>query len=386
MRYRRSLVALSMALMLGLSLALSACGGGSSSTTAGSTTASETKTSAKPVSSQAVSEAEAVLKPYIGHPSPFPVTQKLKEIPRGSKVIYVNCGAAYCSLIYQLLQPAAKMLGLELSEIKAGSAANTVSAAFDSVVAQKPDAVVVLSENLELWSRQLKELQEAGTVIVTSGITGAEDVGIEAPQTTEKNNALVSKLLASYVMTEMNPEANVVVYRPPELPFAVEITQIFSEELERICPACSVRTTDIPVAEDGSTAPNTIVSDLQANPETTLAVFPSGETEFGLPAALETAGIEIETLGFGPGPTNLQYIKEGKETVALGVDTPVLAWTLADLVARQLVGQKAVGLEAEGISVYQFLKKEDLPPDVSQGWTGYPDFAERFAKLWGVEG
>ncbi len=36
--------------------------------------------------------------------------------------------------------------------------------------------------------------------------------------------------------------------------------------------------------------------------------------------------------------------------------------------------------------VAQFLTKEDVQYDVSKGWTGYPEFAEMFAELWGVKG
>jgi ribose transport system substrate-binding protein len=51
-----------------------------------------------------------------------------------------------------------------------------------------------------------------------------------------------------------------------------------------------------------------------------------------------------------------------------------------------MVGQELTGDEAKGISPLQFLKQEDITFDPSKGWTGYPDFAQRFAKLWGVGG
>ena len=62
----------------------------------------------------------------------------------------------------------------------------------------------------------------------------------------------------------------------------------------------------------------------------------------------------------------------------------MLAWTVVDAAARQLVGQTLVGPEAEGLSAYQFLTQDDITFDPSKGWTGYPDFAERFTKLWGT--
>lgn len=87
-------------------------------------------------------------------------------------------------------------------------------------------------------------------------------------------------------------------------------------------------------------------------------------------------------MGASPGPTNLQCVKEGKETAALAVDLPALAWTVLDVALRQVAGLDITGLEAEGIADYQFLTQPDITFDPSKGWTGYPDFAERFAKLW----
>ena len=76
----------------------------------------------------------------------------------------------------------------------------------------------------------------------------------------------------------------------------------------------------------------------------------------------------------------------GKSTAVLGFDLPVLTWTLLDQAAREIAGQELTGPEAEGLGVLQFLRKEDVQYDVSKGWSGYPEFAEMFAKLWGVKG
>ena len=98
----------------------------------------------------------------------------------------------------------------------------------------------------------------------------------------------------------------------------------------------------------------------------------------------QAAGIEIETLGFAPTPTNLQYLKEGKETAGLADDIAVAAWSQLDQAARELTGQKLTGPEAKAANVLQFLTQKDITFDPSKGWSGYPEFAERFAKLWGA--
>lgn len=391
---RSAIVAL---FMFVLALGLAACGGGSSSSSGSTTTGSETSEEAAGGEAETTSAesgggaaaAHKLVDSYIGKPSPFPVTEKLKSVPKGDEVDYVDCGTPICALFWELLQPAAQTMGVKLERVKAGSAANTVTSAFDTVIAKEPAAVIVGSVTMELWSKQLKELQEKEIPVVTTGISDAEEYGVEAPQASNHNSEKSGDLMAAYTVAEMGKKdegSNIVFYETPELSFTTILQEAFTAEVEKLCPSCSVRVAQIGIEELGNTAPDTVVSDLQANPETEVAVFGTAEVEAGLPTALKSAGIEVETLGSSPGPTELQYLKEGKVTAMLGFDLPVLTWGLLDQAAREIAGQELSGLQAEGLGVFQFLKKEDVQYDVSKGWTGYPKFAEMFAELWGVKG
>ena len=61
-----------------------------------------------------------------------------------------------------------------------------------------------------------------------------------------------------------------------------------------------------------------------------------------------------------------------------------MLWSQVDALARLMSGQEQTAGEAEGLPPIQILTaKDDFDP--KQLWTGYPDFAERFAKLWGAE-
>lgn len=384
---RAALVGLAL---LVAALVLTACGSSGSSSSSESETSkgeesNDTPTTTSDQSSSGVAMAKKAIAPYIGQPTPFPVTEKLKGIPTGSTVAFVDCGTPICALYFELMVPAAQAMGLKLTRVKAGASASTVSSAFDSVVASEPDAVVVPGINPELFSKQLKELQEKNVPIITVGIVNAEEFGIEHPLGGklgfEENGARV----ADYVTAEFGTDSTIAIYEVPELPFGKVFSAAFEERLEEVCPECATRTVQIPIATIGNTAPQQIVSDLQANPETTVAVFPADETETGLPAALQAAGLKVKTIGEAPTPTNLQYLKEGKATAALGVDVPTLAWTLVDEAARGIIGQPLTGAEAKGNAVVeQFLTGKDIG-NPKMGWSGYPDFAERFAKLWSLE-
>jgi ribose transport system substrate-binding protein len=366
---------------LALAFGLAACGSSKSSSTSSSSTSSSAGTSTSASSSNKAA-AESAVKQYIGQPSPFPVTEPLKSVKKGATVAFMDCGTSICGLFWQLLQPAAKTMGVKLTRYKAGSAANTVTQAYDSALAAKPDAVIAAAIDVELWKSQLKKFQAANIPVVTTGILGTRKYGIKAAQAAESASDLEGKLMADYTAAKFSDAKKIAVYDVPELSFTRLVTQGYQTELKKVCSDCSVRVTHVPVATLGTTAPTRVVSDLQANSGTDLAVFSIDEIESGLPAALQSAGIKVKTLGNSPSPTQLEYVKEGKETAVLAVDLPVLGWTLLDQAARQMAGQALTGDEAKGISPVQFLTQPDIKFDPSKGWTGYPDFGQRFAKLW----
>lgn len=388
-RVTRGLVGAALLTLLA-ALALSACGGGGSSSSGSTEPApeseekSETTTASEGDGGDAMAEAKKIIAPYIGHPSAFPVTEKLNKVPKGAKIAYPDCGNPVCALFYELLQPAAQTMGVSVERVKAGETANGVASAFETIVSQEPDAVITPAIPIELWTKQLKELQADEIPVVTAGIANTEEYGIETAQASNAYAEEAATLMANYVVSEMNPEANVVITYTPEVSTTTLLTDKFIEELEAICPDCSAEKLAIKAEEDGTTAPNTEVSYLQSHPDANLMVFSSDEMSNGAPQAFQAAGIDIETLGAAPGPVNLQYIKEGKQTAALATDLPVLIWTLLDQAAREMTGQELTGPEAEGLVDLQFLTQKDITFDPSKGWTGYPDFAERFAKLWGA--
>lgn len=374
--------AVELAAVVGSVLTLTACG--SSSTT--NSTSSSTGAAASGASSGStdVAAARKAIASYIGKPSPFPVTDKLQKVPTGASIATVDSGTPVSSLLNQILGAAAKTMGVKKQRFAAGQAATTTSAAFDSVIAKKPDAVLANGINIELWAKQLKTLQAAKVPVVGSAVLDGKKYGLDVTQASENESQRSGKIMADYVVAKMNPKAKVVVYDVPEIQLIGLIANAFTGELKRICPACSVRRVQVPAATIANKAPSTIVSDLQAHSDTNVAVFADDEVQIGLPDALKKAGIKIPTLGFAPTPTNLQYLKDGKETAALASDLPVLAWTQLDQVAREVTGQKLSGPEAQGLGVVQFLTRKDITFNPKMGWTGYPDFAARFKKLWGV--
>lgn len=334
-----------------------------------------------------VAGARDFIAPFVGQPSDFPVTEPLDERPaKGTRVAFLDVGTPTSAFQWDLIQPAAKTMGFDIYQVRAGAGAEGISSALDTIVEQMPEGMIFLATDPTLFSRQLEQLREGGTTVVTGGIVNGKEFGFETVQFGRSDAIRLGENLVAWALARSDGEArNVVFYTVPELEFASVAASGAMSKMEELCPDCTLRVVDIPLAEVGRGATERVVSDLQANPDTDFALFATDEIELGLPAALQTAGIDIPTIGAGATPGNLEAIKQGQQDASLGSDTPTLMWTIIDQLAREMAGQELAGPEAEGTIVLQFLTEEDITFDPSTGWTGYPDFAERFAKLWGVE-
>jgi ribose transport system substrate-binding protein len=374
-------------------VAIGACGGGGSSSSSSTTeTTSEGGGSTEGGSgteggSADVAAAEKAVAEYTGKPSPFPVDEPLKEkMPSDTKILYMQCGSPICQLQWAMVEAAGKAMGVETKQIKAGSQASEIANAFDTAVAEEPDAVLVPAIEPSLFRTQLEELQENGVTVVTSGVVDPQEYGIEYADFSRPSVENTGKLLAAKAVAQKGDEADIAYYAVPELAFIGVQQEAFEAEMENLCPECSVRVIDIPLSTVGNTAPNRIVSDLQQNPDTNMAIFSTNEMAEGLPAAMKTAGIEdVETWGFGSTPANLQDIKEGNLTGALENDLPVDVWTYVDEAARGILGQElspAEKTEEPPVPDVQFLEQKDITFNPEHGWTGYPEYEEKFTELW----
>lgn len=368
-RYRPFLTI--VAALTAAALLLSSCS--DDSTTAGSAEAD-------------VAAATEALAAYTGQPTVFPVEEPLKRtFPVGAKFAYLQCGAPSCALLSGILTEAANALGVELVVVKAGSSVNEQQSAAESVIALDPIAVLVNGIEPSAIGKQLKELTSSGVVVGTMATTGTEEFGVQAPITGDEPVKIFSNLLAEYVLAHRGGKANVVFYNIPEAPFSRIGLAAFKARMDELCPDCKVRTTDIPITSIGTKAPSDIVSDLQRNPQTNVAVFPTLAAATGLPAALKTAGIDVDVVGAAPLPGNLQDLKDGGITAAIGLDLGVMAWMTVDAVARVASGQPLTAAEEIGLPPIQVLEQKDVTFDPANGFSAFPDYADLFAQVWSTQ-
>lgn len=333
-------------------------------------------------SGAAIPAAAKKVEQYSSAPTAFPVTARLaRTLPPGTTFALLTCATPVCALQGQILKGAAASLGVKLQLVNGGSSASSLQAAMSSIIELRPSAVLVPPVEPAAIRAQLDKLHATGTPIVSVGMVGVGDYPVDANLLGDENHALVGQLLADWAMSQVGEGGKFVFYNIPELSFSAVIRTGFKKEVESLCGSCSVRVTDVPIADIGTKAPDLIVSDLQRNPDTDVAVFATSETSTGLPAALKVAGIHIKTVGYGPSPGGLQDIKSGGITAGLAIDFGLAWWTQADIAARLVAGEKIPTGEG-AIGAMQFLTADDITFDPTRGWAAFPDFADRFTKLW----
>ncbi len=370
---------LAACLILVAAAVIAACGSGSSSS---SSSSSGSSGGGKSSGTANVVAAKAAVAQYSGHPSPFPVDQPLKKRPTGQTFAYLQCSTPVCGTFSQLLAPTQQLLGYKLNIVKAGASASSLQSAMGSIISEKPNGVLLTAVNPEQFSNKLQQLVQAKVPTAANGIMNPQAFGIGAGMFTRSLSVLSGKLLADWVVSRHGSQSNAVFYTTPELDFSAFVEQGFRQEMTRLCPSCTVRYVPIPVATVGNTAPQTVANDLQSHPDTKTVVFASAETATGLPAALKASGIHVETTGFAPDPTVVQYIKDGQFTSGLGLDLAIMIWTQTDALARLTTGQPLTAGEKAGDVPIEFLYQNNLTGNLSHGWAAYPDFPARFAKIW----
>ena len=336
-----------------------------------------------------VAAAQESIEPLTQAPSEFPITEPLEARPEpGTTVAFLDNGTQTGATFYGHLSDAAEVLGVELQRAQTGRAPQEINATLNTVVETSPDAVIDLAIDPALFTPQLEALQEAGAVVVPVAIVNGEDFGFDDSQTISGSAGSASSgaAMASALLAKTDGEAtNIAIYRIPELAFTPLLVEGAEERIAEQCPDCEVRVVDIPITEVGSTAARTIVSDLQAHPETEGFLVATDELQNGLPAAMDVAGLDVPGIGYAPSPVNFQQIADGQQLGTLARDLQMLAWLTMDQVARGLAGQEqdySDIVTEVGPAIAQIVTVDNVPSDPTVGYEAFDDLEEQFARLW----
>ncbi|MDH6626182.1 ABC-type sugar transport system substrate-binding protein [Streptomyces sp. LBL] len=357
-------------------LALTACG-------AETTPAADT---AKAAASDApgLTAARNALRTYSQRPDKIPVTQPVgKKIPAGKKIDFILCGVQSCNDLADFFTAAADQLDWKVKQISTQGTPESVQAAYETALRDKPDAVVASGFPRAVYAKQLAQLKAAGIPVIQSNADDVVGDGIELLKNGPKEVGVQGEMLASWVVSDSGAQADTVYFDLPAYTILKPVKDSFAAKYKQWCPGCALDTVDVPITSIGKDIPDRVVSYVRSHPKVTHIVFSLGLLNVGVPAALKTAGITGKHIAVNVGDAqNYQYIHSGLSDGAMALNSHETAWLQADALARRFTGQ-SMDVDQKAVLPNMLITKDNL----SFALGDFPlvkDYQAQFEALWGL--
>lgn len=386
-------------------MVIAACGSDDDSSSGGSdTTAGAVTTEAAGTDTTVAGEADGGRAAAAARVEAFrqPVTALSLTTPikmeAGKKLFYVQCSVAACSEIAVGLEAAAEAAGWEYETASHQDTPETVASAFDAAIAAKPDVVMSSGNPREWFAPQLATLEEQNIPVVAWSLPEAYEPGegISVNLLTNDDYYFYGVLMADYAAVTSTTK-NILFVGLPTFPVLSTVQQGFEDEIAVACPECTVDITEVAVTDLGTNLPGTIVSKLQASPDLDMVVYAFGGMLFGVPDAIESAGLgdQAKAVSQAGGPMNYSFIAAGQHQVAeVGLASELMGWRAVDAAARLLAGEGPGRADTPANAVVeghpdilagglplQILEADSIA-DPSVLWPGVTGFQELFTALW----
>jgi ribose transport system substrate-binding protein len=357
-------------------LGLAACG-------AGSTPAAGSSQAAAP-DSPGLTAAREALKKFSERPATIPVTDPVgKKIPKGKEIDFILCGVQSCKDLADFFTEAAEELGWKVKQIATQGTPESVQAAYEQALRDKPDAVVASGFPRAVYAKQLARLKAAEIPVLQSNADDLLGDGISLLKNGPDDVAVQGEMLASWVVSNSGARANTVYFDLPAYTILKPVKDSFATKYEKWCAGCSLDQVDVPITAVGKDMPDRVVSYLRSHPKVTHVVFSLGLLNVGVPAALKTAGLTGKHIVVNVGDAqNYQYIQSGLTDGAMALNSHETAWLQVDALARHFTGQP-MDVDQKATLPNMLVTKDNLP-SADGDFPIVEDYQAQFKALWGL--
>lgn len=337
----------------------------------------------------AVEAANAFLEPWLGGADKQLLIDESLSAPieKGTHVVYLDVGTPVSAVMWNNLQAPAELLGLELERVETGRDAQSINAAMNTVVELEPDGVINITLDPIFFEGQIEKLDELGIPIASGSVMNTVEFDLPEAFNGPDWMTLNGEVLGAAAISRSGGAQEFVFYNVPEFPFSSYELDGAKSRIAELCPECTLRVVDIPIAELGSTASDRIVSDLQANPQTEYFIAAVDEVQIGLPQKLSLAGLDVDGIAMWPAPPNYEQIAAGDQDATLSVDLNLMMWTVLDQLLREMNGDSYEWPDAQtrASTLTRITDASNAPEDPVLGYVGIDDYQDRFAANWLVD-
>lgn len=371
-------------------LVLSACGGGSdssSSETSAETSAETTESSEGSETAEGGSDAQAEAAELVAEaeqpPTVVPENVKLeKPAPTGKTLAWLDCGVPTCEAYAKYIKEATTSLGWTFDEYHGGASPETITNAMKEVVASKPDAFMAIATPLSILKPFYEEFKSDGVPVVMCCELGDVEEPIVKMIGGEEHGELTGKRAADWIVSDGGEEANVAFLTTKDFAILKPYGEGLKNELSRLSPNSTFEEVAVASTDIGKpTVSTAVVSFLRSHPETKYVAVAFDDLATGVPAALQAAGLsDVKLVGLSANSLSIEGVKKGNEnwaaTAQFGPEWGIWA---VDVLARQMNGEK---IGEETLSP-EYLITAKNAPEQSEYPPIIPDMLQQYEKLWG---
>lgn len=375
------------AVVVSTALLLAACGGSSDSST---DTAGDAGASGD--GAAGVAEAQKIVDQFKQEPAwqgpdaPVDVSGL-----SGKKVTYISVSNSIPVLKYwsdEVTKLVKDNAGVELDVVDAKGSVDEANKGFQQAIASKADAIVLVAFSTDLFKTQIADAKAAGVKVITaqSGIPGKVDGGQDAEVTFDYE--AIGRLIGDWVVADSQGEGKGLVITSDDVPASQPQAQATLAEVERLCPACDMTTSDVQIPQWEASIPTLFQTTINTDPERTyLLPLYDGQALGGL-GAIRTAaaGEKIKVGAFNATPGIVEQLQDPSSGLKLdiGGQNEWWAYACADTIFRVLSGTEPVENYQVGLRIFDTDNADLIQGDDELAWYGETaDYAGEFKALWG---
>ena len=317
----------------------------------------------------------------------------------GAKILFVTIqlNTPFSQHILTGLEKGAGLVGATVSPADSGGNPAEAARQVAEGVSQAVDGIVIQGIPSAAISAELESAKDAGIPVVMlfdqpdSGTPSAEQAAVGVVGNVEICWACEGKLMAAAAVSEKGEDVDAVFIGAEELTSVVKQEKGYSDELARLCPDCTSKTTYVPVAQ-WSTGIQGAVTTALSDPKVNVVapvydlMIPAAQ------AAMAAAQAQNRAILISGDATITGVAALGKDPSVKfmsGAPSEWAGWLAIDQWLRAQNGQKAA---ADSVIPVRALTKETIEDedfDLSDGadetkWFTDIDFEQQFSSLWGL--
>lgn len=370
------------ALVVGMSLLLTACTSAIESENAGG---GQSSTPTSPASSQCAIDASAEVERWTAPVDKVVPSHKVDMASIEGKEVHLLLTVTnqFSGAVGDGFKKAAERAGLVPVVFDGKGTVSEWNKGLDLAVSRKPAGIVLWGIPPELVSKGVADAMKAGIPVIDSvngSVTDPLQEGIAAH--VDVDAAEWGEALANYMLSASDCNAHVGIVWPPSFGGLDKIANSTIATLEEKCEECTVQTAQMDVANLATTLPEQTRTMLTANPDMNFftPLFDSAVT-YAAPVVEGFEGVRIAS--HDGVETSLAMVRAGGPQTMDMTYPPneYLGWMYVSLLGSLATGK---GVDEALLRIPERMVTSETIPDTDEEiWESFKGYQDSFASAWG---